>query len=188
MNKIKTIVDKCQIREKKEQFFKTKEELFALERAMAKLTLDWEVGTYVHNFESTAIMPETDNPKIREYQELRSYYLHLKETLGNYHKSINVDLRKELASIDMPDIYIYQKHYKFPMYHHIILPNLIVLIIPKLSNGQHEAVFPEYELNSARENRHFYNKTSFAYLEALTKDYDFNLENKKLGKVKIKKM
>ena len=189
MNKIKTIVDKCQIREKEEILIQTKKELFALDRAMAKLTLDWEVGTYVHNLNEGEVLTSlTDNSKIREYQELRAYYLHLKETLGDYHKSINVDFRKELTSLDLPDIYIYQKHYKFPMYHHIILPNLIVALIPELSKGNSEAVFSQYELHSKRENRHFYNKTSFAYLEALTKDYDFSLESKDLGKVKIKKI
>ena len=98
---------------------------------------------------------------------------------------IVIDLREELSKHELPNIYVYQEDNHDPLFRHIIVPDRIVTA-SFTEDGM--AIFPLYILDSNREFRHFYNKTSFKYLEELSIDRSYNLENKRFGKVIIKKM
>ena len=54
-----------------------------------------------------------------------------------------------------------------------------------LLDDANTVIMPNKELKSRKKARHFYNKTSFKYLEALINDSNYSLEEKNLGKVKI---
>ena len=72
--------------------------------------------------------------------------------------------------------------------------NLFKNIISKKSLNQEYnkreiyLISPIYNMDSFRDFRHFYNKTSFHYLESLCEDYSFDINNKNLGKIKVRKI
>ena len=202
---IKFCVQICQIEERRIKHEKTKIELFNLERQMAKMTFDRQVGLYAFKLDKYEILlnniPESSqqeilklynelkemkkNHNIRIYKSLREKYQLLKESLSDYPRSINIDLRNELKDIELPNIYVYQEDKDVSIYKHIILYNNIT---SELSKKRNIIIYPEYPLQSNREYRHFYNKISYKYLEELSKDYSFNIERKNLNKIKVKKM
>ena len=96
---------------------------------------------------------------------------------------VNIDLRRELSRIDTPNIFIAQSEYDFDK--HIIDGSPLISSI-MLNEKDITIVSPIYEMESNRDFRHFYNKTSFKYLEGVCEDYSLDLEGKKLGKIKIK--
>ena len=212
--KIKKIVELNQIHEYRERFIQTKKVLFKMERKMANLTLDYEVGTYVHaldEYEDLRIKKNTtngvqaekitlqmlalgkkikktnekNNPKIVEYLKLKEEYFALLDAVGDYAKSINIDFRKSFYEYHVPDIYVFQGYVDnkrtIVNAKNIVLPDTNLLY----RDTKATIIFPITDITSNRDLRHFYNKVSFKYLEDMTNDYEFNLENKNIGKVKI---
>ena len=209
---IKDIAELHNIASLKEEYIRNKELIYKLERRLAKMSLDYKVGKYINNrdkyydlIEKRETAKELDqerlkkeiklqgeklellddgNQKIKDYLELEKEYNNLKETQGEYHRGINEDFRYEFTTYEVPNIFIYQGH----------VANILVaknIILPEVKEIYEETkdiiIYPPYELKSNREYRHFYNKISFKYLEEISNDYNFELENKKLGKIRIRK-
>lgn len=212
---IKYCVEKCQISEKRNSHENAKIKMFQLDRKMANMKFNRQIGLYAFKLDryeyllqilntlpinkQAAIKTELSrlqdeinemesNRDIREYKCLRDEYTVLKESLSDYPKSINIALRNELKHLELPDIYIYTEDREVSIYHHIIQDNRYILIIPELSKGKNTVIYPIYEMHSNRDYRHFYNKISFKYLEELSKDYTFDIQEKQLKKLKVKKM
>ena len=191
---IKDIVDKCNITEKRIELENNKVRMFFLDREMAKMKFNRTIGLYAYKLDELEwlmskgdfdykLYEEIKNMEEKEdiliYKMLRDEFYRLKATKGEYEKAINVDLRLALMSIELPSIYIEQKD----GYKNIINPYYEV----ELKNNSY-IISPVYNVCSNRIYRHFYNKTSFHYLEELSNDYNYELKNKKIGKIKIKKM
>lgn len=208
---IKYSVSICNIDELRKEHEYIKERMFQLERKMAEMTFNREVGLYAYNLErynyllqllnklpiekqykikkellllENYFIVSRRNYNIIRYKTLRSEYNELKNNLGNYYKAINIDLRNELKDKNLPNIYVYQENNNISLFKHIIIPDKEF----ESNYIDNVVIYPVYNLDSNREYRHFYNKTSFKYLEELSKDYSYELDNKDLGKVKIKKM
>ena len=200
---IKSIVDKLDILYLKKRWEDAQKEIFNLKRDMSLLTLDYSVGTYAHQLdEMNDIIQEIEisknqkkqqllkqrlillsyknksmesNEKIQKYLSLRNKYYYLLTQNHDYYKAINIEFATALKKIDIPDIYVYQGE-----------DNLSKHIIHGQMNSKDAQIYPYYELNSKRDYRHFYNQVRFRYLEGLTTSYSFDLNDNKLGKVKIK--
>ena len=210
--KIKEIVQMHNIEDLREEYIMDKEFVYKLERKLARLSFNHKVGKYVNmrdRYDDLIMKMETAKGKRKDYyrneiqalgielkklrdgnQDIEDYldierdYVSLKETLGEYHRVINEDFRNEFNSYEAPNIFIYQGTIaNLEVAHNIILPEIKEVY----EETRDIIIYPPYELTSNREYRHFYNKVSFKYLEALTSDYSFDLENKKIGKVRVKK-
>ena len=212
-NEIREIVERLKIKEYKEGYLNNQERLFKLERLMSTMTFDREVGLYAFYMDEINYLIKElvdSEPSIREkicekintieikanelekkskvqdYIMLRKQYFNIlfnNKYYDNYFKLINITLREELSKLKKNDIYIAQSKYDYDK-------NIIdssSLTFNKIEKGT-ILIEPVYDMNSNREFRHFYNKTSFKYLEGLTEDYSFDLEGKNLGKVKIRKL
>lgn len=173
--------------------------IFENERKMTKLTMDRNVGLYVLNCERyldlikngktygeemikiTETMRSLEHlDGVKEYKELKDINESIKMKICNYYKNINCSLRRKIyASTRMPDIYVKSEY----NYTHVI-NDYDDLIDDELPNAT--LIEPVYEMTSKRDLRHFYNKTSFHFMEALIDDWDLDIGNKELGKVLIK--
>ncbi len=212
-NEIREIVERLKIKEYKEGYLNNQERLFKLERLMSTMTFDREVGLYAFYMDEINYLIKElvdSEPSIREkicekinaleikanelgkkskvqdYIMLRKQYFNISfnnKYYDNYFKLINITLREELSKLKKNDIYIAQSKYDYDK--NII--DLSSLTFDKLEKGT-ILIEPVYDMESFRDFRHFYNKTSFKYLEGLTEDYSFDLEGKNLGKVKIRKL
>ena len=210
---IKEFAKVCNISSKKEKLINARKRLFELEREMAKLTLDYEGGTYVHmldEYESLKIERDKlssfetgklnvitiplgmklkkmeSNPQIGKYLNLKREYLELLSSLGDYYETINVKFRKLFSEYNVPNIYVFQGYVdnskKLASARNIILPDMNLLY----REEKETIIYPVYEISSNRDLRHFYNKVSFKYLEAMAEDYSFDLDSKNLGKIRVK--
>lgn len=199
---IKEIVDSLEINGIRDQLIKDKKQLFKNEREMALLTHDREVGLFAFNFDEYLNLIEKSkesddiklkkrineleefftnyemSDKVNRYVELRNESYRIINRNDYYYKLINIYLRGELSDIDLPQIYVKYGN----KYRHIIDDELIKNSI----NSEDIVISPIYDMESKRDYRHFYNKVSFHYLEELSNDCEFGLENKKLGKVLVK--
>jgi hypothetical protein len=205
-SEIKDIVDYLGIREKKKQLDEGKERLFKLKCEMSRMTFDRKVGLYVYYLDEIHYLVELikdcdsekrekyfeklreldkklssqqNDPDIIKYNELRDEYLKLLFN-NDYFTTVNIGLREELSSLDLPPIYVEQSHFDHDK--HIITKE------PLKAIDENDAIYvdPLFDLESIRNYRHFYNKTSFKYLEGLCNDYSFDLKGKDLGKVRIR--
>ncbi len=200
---IKNIVDKLEILYLKKRWEDAQKTIIHLNREMSLLTLDYSVGTYAHRLDEMCdIIQEIkraknqkkqqllkqrlillsyknkcmeNNEKIQKYLSLRNKYCYLLAQNQDYYKAINIDFANALQKIKTPNIYVYQGK-----------DNLSRHIIHKQIESEDAQIYPYYEINSKRDYRHFYNQVHFRYLESLTTSYSFDLEDNKLGKVKIK--
>lgn len=206
---IKFSVQLCMIDEKRKEHAEIKARLFQLERGMAQMVLDRQVGLYAVKLaryeylkELLATLPANDLDKAKKeksdleselfqarrnysfvrYHALRSEYNELKKHLSDYYTAVNTDFRNELKDKNLPNIYVFQGNDKPGR--HIIIPDRVTEC---MEIGGNTIIYPYYELYSNREYRHFYNKTSFKYLEQLSQDCMYAVDNKNLGKIKIKK-
>lgn len=212
-NEIREIVERLKIKEYKEGYLNNQERLFKLERLMSTMTFDREVGLYAfymdeinylikelvdsEPFDREKICEKINaleikanelekKSKVQDYIMLRKQYFNISfnnKYYDNYFKLINITLREELSKLKKNDIYIAQSKYDYDK-------NIIdssSLTFDKLEKGT-ILIEPVYDMESFRDFRHFYNKTSFKYLEELTEDYSFDLDGKNLGKVKIRKL
>lgn len=211
---IKEFVQECKIETKKKRLIETKKMLYKLEREMANMSLNYEVGTYIHMLDefddlilkrwntpakdigkiNTLIIPlgkkigrMKNNPDIIKYLELKEEYLSLQDTLGEYHKSINEDFRNKFKSYNIPNIFIFQG-YIDDSKKISISKNIILPEVKEIFKYSPDTIiYPVYELKSNREYRKFYNRISYKYLEEVTNDFCLELNNKNIGKVKIMK-
>ena len=188
---IKDFVMKCNISSKKEELINTKKKIFELEREMANLVLDYEVGTYVHLSENSEIEKTNKslkkmekNKNVLRYLECKKELMLISNTIGQYERSINSNFRKMFSDYIVPDIYVFQGYVdkNLASAKNIIMPEVNMLYRQEKST----IIYPVYDITSNRDLRHFYNRVSFKYLEAMSEDYTFDLANKKLGKVRIK--
>ena len=105
---------------------------------------------------------------------------------SNYCKCINIDLRNDLRILDLPNIFVFQgyidRFQKLKVARHIILGEAIQVY----KDTPDTIIYPVTELVSKRKFRHFYNRTSFNYLEQLAIDESFDIKTKKLGRIIIK--
>ncbi|MBR4177885.1 MAG: hypothetical protein IKR57_00885 [Bacilli bacterium] len=192
---IRDIVRECKVHEKKAELIRNKKTMFELDRYMAKLTFDREVGLYAFNIDKYYDLEEDRKKNKKELELIASKLLELErldkvleykkareqfEILGyykdEYFKSVNIYLRNALTEYKDPFVYIAQS-------------NGFKNIISKENNEEvfGTVIYPIYDMKSIRDFRHFYNKTSFHYLEELSEDYSFDVEGKKLGKILVKK-
>lgn len=109
----------------------------------------------------------------------------LENRIRNYYLTMNVNLRNELISMDLPNIYVYQglldHDSDMKLYRHILIPNTVKV---GMDEGD-TVIYPMGELKSNREYRKFYNRVSYRYIDSLSKDCSYSLEGKKLAKVRI---
>ena len=208
-SELKKIVDSCEIKEKKTKLEQDRIIMFNLEREMSKMIFNRNVGLYVRNCEEymhllskSTSLTESEKQKLEElylkiiisesdidvikYSQLKEEYNLLNKRRNIYQKSINLDLREKIIDYKLPDIFVYfgvsEKNKEF--YRHIINSGVIDTNV----RPESMIVYPQHNMSSNRECRHFYNKVSFSYLEGLTEDYSFDLDNKAIGKVKIRKL
>lgn len=204
MNKtIKEITKEEKIKEKRDNNEYIRRQMYLNERRMSKLTFDRNVGLYAHHMdEYFDLLPLLDTPKreeilerlkvlskkleelkdydgVKEYSDLRLQNILLKFKLSDYYKTINLSFRNKINLINSLNIYVDQNDY---LKHITDLDNIKIL-----KEECDTIIKPKYDLTSKRDLRHFYNKLSFKYLESLSEDYNFELENKELGKVRILK-
>ncbi len=201
MNNIKEIVKYYEIEEKRERVFHNNLLILQIKKMMSDLSLYHNVSRYIYDldkikycdeFEKSMLLNEIDFLKKDEhviiYIELKKHIDRLEEEIKEYYKTIQVDLRRELISLNTPDIFVNQdyiddkKDMKFAR--HIISPSSLLVYDDDYS----ETMISSYkDLKSKRSKRHFYNQVSFRYLEELSKDYNYDLDGKYLGNVKILK-
>ena len=204
---IKEVVEGLHIPFLRNELQENREELFKLERTMSNMTLDHSVGLYAYNLDKINYLLEImeysvdknliydnlkeievkvkeleKNPKVQEYKKVYKKHRCLKSTLHNYYQVINIDLRESLANnLELPNIYVEQHYYDYYNYYkHIITKDILVPEIV-MGNMDYTLISPTHDMDSFRDFRHFYNRISYKYLEALTMDYSFDLEGKKLG-------
>lgn len=200
-NNIRKIVEECRVKEKKEELIKNRQTMFELDRLMAKLTFNREVAMYAFNIDKYYLLEQDEKKNKKEMEIIASKLLELEkldrvleykkvreqfEILGyfkdEYYKSVNINLRRELSRLELPNIYIEQSEFDYDK--HIIDKSPLEKEYEKKDLIM---VCPVYDMKSIRDFRHFYNKTSFHYLEQLSEDCSFDVENKSLGKILIKK-
>ncbi len=203
-NQIKDIVLSLQINEKRQELLKNRDMLIHLRYLMSQLTFNRTVGLYAFYLDEIeylmqkykkgeAVLPKIkeidekalalqDNEEVKKYMLLRDEYYRILFD-NDYFLTVNIGLREELSKIGVPNIYIRQ--------HELDYDKNIVDQSPlkeEYSKRDLTIVSPVYDMQSFRDYRHFYNKTSFKYLEELSRDYSYDLEGKRIGKVLIKKV
>ena len=127
-NDIKQIVEELRVKEKKQEYIDNNERMFQLDRHMAKLTFDREVGLYALTYDrysdKTKSTEELEKLKLEleslerlesvaYYKAIRREYDRLNNKRDEYFKCVNIDLRRELSRLELPNIYILQSEYDF---------------------------------------------------------------------------
>ena len=119
------------------------------------------------------------------YKSIYNEICFLEGRIRNYYLTMNVNLRRELVSMDLPNIFVYQglldHDSDLKLYRHILIPNNVKI---GMDEGD-TIIYPDYEIKSNREYRRFYNRVSYRYIDNLSKDCSYSLEGKKLTKVRI---
>ena len=191
MNTIEGIIKDNKILEKKEKILKNKQEITRLKKQMSDLTINRNVAIYAYAVQKVNLSEEvhsymeimkqvSEDPIVQEYKKLQKELMKLEEEIADYYYFIQINLREKLEKLENPNIYTY---YGFldddPVIRNIIDAEIIDY------DEDNTIIMPEKEFKSNRKIRHFYNKISFKYLEALAKDNSFEVEGKDLGKVKV---
>ncbi len=209
---VRDIVESLEIKKEKEELKENRERLFKLKCLMNKMTFDRNVGLYAFYTDKAVCLAEESvysktsdkeqiykeleelekklkelekNPKVMEFKKIYSEYYFLLNNQFEYYMLINIDLRRELSYLELPNIYVKQPEDYFDMH---IVDGTSYIPGRKNDNSDIYLIEPFYDMNSNRDFRHFYNRTSFKYLEGVCEDYSLDLENKKLGKVKVNKL
>ena len=196
-SELKMLVDFSLLKDEKRRLEYYRNKIFENGRSMAKLTFDRSVGLYALNFDRYLDLlhnGNTDDEKarvfldimrtlehldgVKEYIRLRGDNAHLKYLIEEYFRQVNMNFRYDLCKMELPSIYVKSSD----GFTHIIDDEKNL----ENRNGNETIVYPLYNLESKRDLRHFYNKLSFHYLESLIDDCDFDISNKKLGKILIK--
>lgn len=206
-NDIKRVVDFCNIDEKRNKLQESRQIIFNNERQMSHLTFNRTVGLYAYNLDKYLSLLELyyieldenkkekykkeldelllklesleNNENVKKYIDLRLENESLRKCVDDYCKSINIRLRNRLMDLDVPEIYVKSGN---AHYTHIIMNDEII----RDEKSSEIVIYPYYELSSNRDYRHFYNRISFHYLEELSKDCEFSVREKSLGKIKYR--
>lgn len=207
MNKIKQIVTSLRIQERREELEENKRKILSLKKQMSDLCLHKNVAKYAYNSDrlkelvekvirehDESVKPElqrlreeiellVEDPYVVEYQTLRYQVQEMELDNKDYFQTINITLREKLIEEELPSIYIYQgllAPTQKKLYRNIIDPEELTT-----DESSKTLILPNYMFTSRRKERHFYSHNSFHYLEQLSKDYSYDLEGKKLGRVKV---
>jgi hypothetical protein len=126
-----------------------------------------------------------EDERVLLYKSCYNEVCFLENRIKNYYLTMNVNLRRELISMDLPNIFVYQglldHDSDMKLYRHILIPNTV-----KIGMDEDDTIiYPVEELKSNREYRKFYNRVSYRYIEGLSEDCSFSLEGKKLTKVRV---
>lgn len=216
MNIIREIVNDLGIKDKKYQQEENLRKIREIKALLSEMSFKTNVAKYLYDLDHIKYIEENINSlsneeriiKERELSLLRHDIRRLKNNrdvidcekllielhrleyeCNDYYRAIQIDFRRELLEQPLPDIYLYQGDItvnpKYKIVSHIIIPGIVQMYTePELKETM---IYPANEIRSRRKLRSFYNKTSFRYLEQLSEDYDYSLESKDLGKVKIYK-
>lgn len=205
MKTIKNVLDELEIPKRKELLLKNKREIMNLKCELSELCMHKNVAQYAYNLQMIDYLNKINNTnpvyKINDFidhnklLEKDGYVLLYKEFLGllkmlelennNYPKLIQTTLREHLMSLNAPKIYIYQGKIEDGIDYYVDIISKSSYMSE--SSKPRTSIFPYEDIDSNRKFRHFYNNVSYKYLESLTDDYSFDLDNKRLGRVKIYK-
>ena len=202
---IQHVVEKLEIDRLREDYYSNQRRLFELRCQMNKMTFKKEVGKYAWYLDWIHYLvldsKKSDNPKeimdrikdydakalalevipeVQEYKRVRDEYLKLLLN-HDYYKVLNSDFREELEEVGVPPIFVKQHDEDFDL--NIVNGSTDMF---NIYFSEVKLIQPVYDMQSYRDYRHFYNRVSFKYLEQVSRDFDYSLEGKKLGKVRIK--
>lgn len=212
MERIKQIIENLDIDGKREQVKQNKREMLNLKTQMSNLTFHLNVAKYANSIDVIKLKYkdfrkapedkkqqllleleklrneqkalETD-PYVQEYQRLLYKYNSLDREKHEFYRLINEALRTELLDLDLPEVYIHQGTLNdstdYQLYRHLIAPGTFVYS----DESPDCAIYPAKKVTSNRRSRHYYNKISYKYLDQLSRDHTFDLQPKKLGKIRI---
>ena len=200
-NEVKEISEKLRIKELKSELLNNRERIFKIRCMMSRLTFNRTVGLYasyldeidylgtkrfevdeatwlktlekIREYDKKARLLESD-PEVQLYSNLRTEYIDLLLN-SEYYQTLNIDFRNELSKLDLPQVFISHRDFS----KHAIDESL------KLDERKSFTMIePLYNIASKRRLRHFYNKTSFRYLEGVSEEGSFVVDRKRLGKVR----
>ncbi len=200
MSDLKELIDALEIKEKRERLKHNKIVILQIKKRMSDLSLYWNVSKYIYACDKLKYCEEyekedylerikalKDDKEVIAYIELKKHLDKLYDEIRDYYLSVQKDLREELLYYDLPEIFVDQGSVidggNLKEAKHIVVPS--AMLFYEGNDCGESLVGPYAQLDSKRKKRHFYNKVSFRYLEELTKDDSFDLENKDLGKVKV---
>lgn len=214
MKIIEEIVNYLDIPKKKERLINSRSRMLELKSKMSSLTIHKTVATYVYNMgtieffqknfanlskedkayaekEIAKLMTQQayleEDKLVQEYNSLLAEFIMEKRSADEYYQTIQIGLRNELLDQQLPEIYIYQGDLnpdrKYKLARHIIGANSVEIF--ETPDQMPTIIYPSTLVESKRKLDKLYNKTSFRYLEQLTTDYSYDLENKDLGNVRI---
>ena len=203
-NNLVQLVEACDIKQRRNKHSWNVNQAKLYKKEIKKLERSSAVKMYLFKINRLNHLLETGNKKdifeirmlrkeigtlenhygVMKYKRFNDELLIFEEFIKKYYICINVILRNELLNYDIPDIFVYQGQVDgYDLYRNILVPNSVKLGLDK----EDQVIYPDRELKSNREYRKFYNRVSFRYIEDLTRDYSYDLEGKKLRKVKIEK-
>ena len=178
------------LKEQKEKIITNKTKILQIKKKLSDLKLNHNVATYAYSMDKITWKEEVDkylkitedlkkDEKVQEYIKLDNQLNSLEQEKINYYKDIQITLKDEINKRNKPTAFVYFNKDKNNIITRDITSSQLSLL--ELNN---EVVLPYNELKSKRKRRHFYNRVSFKYLEELTNDNDFSIENKNLGNIK----
>lgn len=178
------------LREQKEKIIANRNEILHIKKKLSDLKLNHNVATYAYSMDKITWKEEVDkylkitedlkkDEEIQEYIKLDNQLKSLEQEKINYYKDIQITLKDEINKRNKPTPFVYFNEDKKNIITRDITSSQLSIL--ELNN---EVVLPPKELKSKRKRRHFYNRVSFKYLEELTNDNDFSIENKNLGNIK----
>ena len=191
MNKIEETVELYNLKEKGEKLKKSRAEIIHLKKLASDLKINRNVAIYEYAMQKVVLGEEIhsylsvadklrDDPNVQKYREIITKIYWLERQAVEYYRGIQIALRNRLAFFEEPDIYVYYGTFDDKQLTRNIISDDLMLL-----DDANTVIMPNKELKSRKKARHFYNKTSFKYLEALINDNNYSLEEKNLGKVKI---
>lgn len=188
MNKLESTLNN--IKSQREKIINNKNKILELKTKISDLKVNNTVALYAYSQDKILynedidnykqiIQPIEEDPKVQEYIILYNKLSILEQQIINYYKNIQIELRNEVNNKE-PQVFVY---YEKDENNNIITRNITSSQLSRLELDQ-EVILPVKDINSKRKQRHFYNRVSFKYLEELSKDNNYSIENKNLGKVK----
>lgn len=200
-NEVKEITEDLRIKELKEELYKNRERIFQLRCMMSRLTFNRTVGLYARYLDEIEYLiskrfevdkeewlkllekiQEYDvkarelesNPDVQLYSKLRDEFIELLLN-SEYYQTLNIDFRRELSKLDLPQVFITHRNFS----KHAIDSSL------ELNERRPFTIIePLYNISSKRGLRHFYNRTSFRYLEDVSEKGSLEVDRKKLGRIR----
>ena len=197
MNKIKSVIDNLQINEKRLRLIEGRSQRLSLRREMSDLTFHIEVARYANLVDQirNGILDEKDvvdrlnnlrqDENVVRYIDLEDQCRLLDEEESDYHRTIQIDLREGLGYIGVPNIFIFQRYLTPDRSLKLALHIILDRGFQAYKETPDTIIMPEEPVFSNRKLRHFYAKTSYRYLEQLTRDESFDIKTKKLGSIRI---